>query len=251
MDISECISIFPSFFLLSSLPPPYLLPSPFSLLPSPSLFTSPSSFLSPSLLPSSFLSPPPPSLLPPSFFESYSPPFTLFLISLFLTFHFHPFLPAVLTNWYTSSAQYSVHTSVGPIRVQLQFKRTNQKEAQTPAVYTGWHRLQYKCMRRFAACFYRHRSVSTTSFPSDIWQRYSGNYGNFRSFYEYFRVGVRTSVALSPGHSQILSRSRGDKIWEWPGDEGREYVRLIVNFEIKTHLMVYNDIMFQLVLKTL
>ena len=26
-------------------------------------------------------------------------------------------------------------------------------------------------------------------------------------------------LALSPGHSQILSRIRGDKIWEWPEDE--------------------------------
>ena len=32
-------------------------------------------------------------------------------------------------------------------------------------------------------------------------------------------------VALSPDHSQILSRSRGDKIWEWPGDEAM-YVAL-------------------------
>ena len=36
-------------------------------------------------------------------------------------------------------------------------------------------------------------------------------------------------VASSPGHSQILSRGRGeklrDKIWEWPGDEANIYGR--------------------------
>ena len=30
-------------------------------------------------------------------------------------------------------------------------------------------------------------------------------------------------LASSPGPSQILSRSRGDKIWEGPGDEANEF----------------------------
>ena len=43
-------------------------------------------------------------------------------------------------------------------------------------------------------------------------------------------------VALSPGHSQILSRSYGeksvspqlqDKIWEWPGEEAMALGHLI------------------------
>ena len=34
------------------------------------------------------------------------------------------------------------------------------------------------------------------------------------------KFGRGWGLAPSPGHSQILSRSR-DKIWEWPGDEAR------------------------------
>ena len=34
-------------------------------------------------------------------------------------------------------------------------------------------------------------------------------------------------LASSPGHSQILSRSRGEKIWEWPGEEPGDKPSLI------------------------
>ena len=33
------------------------------------------------------------------------------------------------------------------------------------------------------------------------------------------RIQNPYTCTTSSGHSQILSRSRGDKIWEWPGDE--------------------------------
>ena len=42
------------------------------------------------------------------------------------------------------------------------------------------------------------------------------------------RSNLCQNLASSPGHSQILSRSRGekprlrDKIWEWPGDEASQ-----------------------------
>ena len=49
-------------------------------------------------------------------------------------------------------------------------------------------------------------------------------------------------LASSPGHSQILSRSRfsprlRDKIWEWPGDESSGKLLQIFSFHILLHFV--------------
>ena len=52
-----------------------------------------------------------------------------------------------------------------------------------------------------------------------------------RTSFQQYKYQNSKTLASSPGHSQILSRSRfsprlRDKIWEWPGDGATKTQRL-------------------------